>query len=278
MIFILIIGNQIEVFAATNTETLPTQQDIYEALLKTKDDKLVLLSNIINWIIGIAAVIVAGTTFFIGWSYKKSIKTLKDSNHLLEKLKVREEELEEAQQKINILFDTGDYVTKVNDFEKALKTIEEKTKKYEIEIKNLKTKLEQNYQDSSKIILEGTSSLTASIEVVKPTDEQERIYKGDIYFVELEDHETRPCIIVQNDIANKFAKSITIIPMIKDKRNGKPPVMYSVEFDGEKFLVPILNLRQVHKSKIKNHIGKLNENTMKEIEEGILIHFGLDNL
>ena len=112
--------------------------------------------------------------------------------------------------------------------------------------------------------------------------------RGDIILVDLEpvrgseQGKVRPCIIVQNDIANKFSPVTNIIP-VTDVKNVRKwyPCLVNLKKDEsalEKDSVAQCNqIRTIDaERRIIKQIGHINEQKMKEIDRALKIQLSLE--
>lgn len=92
---------------------------------------------------------------------------------------------------------------------------------------------------------------------------------------------TRPCVIVSRDIGNEVSRTVTIVPLSSVK--GKA---------AERLIQPILRATQSHlpkdsrvlcdqvrtidKSRIRGGVGILDARTLRRIDQGLILHLGLD--
>jgi len=112
------------------------------------------------------------------------------------------------------------------------------------------------------------------------------VLKGEVYLVRFDPVEgsevgkTRPALIIQNDIANRTSP-VTIVAAISSQFN--PSHLYPTEVlikTGEAGLtvdsVVLLNqIRTIDKARLLSLIGKVEAQTMLEVERAIKISFGL---
>lgn len=113
----------------------------------------------------------------------------------------------------------------------------------------------------------------------------QEIKKGDIWMVNLDPtvgHEikkSRPALIIQNDIGNKYSH-ITIIAPITSQNTDK---IYPIEvlltkniFGLKKNSKVLLNqIRAVDKIRLIKKLGKVDKDTLNKINEAIKISLGL---
>ena len=105
------------------------------------------------------------------------------------------------------------------------------------------------------------------------------INKGDIYYASLdpivgsEQNGTRPVVIIQNDIGNKYSPTVLVAPLtskIKSKPNLPTHVLVKSEHIKHNSIVLLEQIRVLDKSRIKNEfIGRANNKTIKKINKGL---------
>lgn len=111
--------------------------------------------------------------------------------------------------------------------------------------------------------------------------------KGDIYYVDLgntkgsEVKKMRPCIIVQNDIGNRFAPTTIITPITHRKNKGQPTqvqISQDLLTDTEKTVDGMAlaeQIRTVDRVRIKGKITSLNEKGINLLDAAILAAMGI---
>jgi mRNA interferase MazF len=93
-------------------------------------------------------------------------------------------------------------------------------------------------------------------------------------------NKTRPCVVIQNDIGNKFSPTIVVAAITDAEHIGKPyPVNVPVQ-KGEgglsKASVVLCNqIRSVDESRITGTLGRLSDETMKRIDTALRISLAL---
>ena len=116
------------------------------------------------------------------------------------------------------------------------------------------------------------------------------IVRGDIVYVDLEPRrgsetgKKRPCLVVQNDVNNKYAPT-TIIVVITSRRRFKKQKKYPTHVwidQGQGGLdvdsiIQCEQIRTVDKKRIIKKIGYLDETDIKKVEEAIMIILSLGN-
>jgi mRNA interferase MazF len=113
--------------------------------------------------------------------------------------------------------------------------------------------------------------------------------KGEVYYVDLgetrgsEVKKVRPCIIVQNDVGNKYAPTTIVVPLSSSRRDRNQPTQihlqdYMLEeattrIDG---MVLTEQIRTVDKGRIhRPRLAKLTDEAVRMIEQAILISMGI---
>lgn len=109
--------------------------------------------------------------------------------------------------------------------------------------------------------------------------------RGEVYLVRFDPtvgHEiqkTRPAVVVQNDILNKYS-SITIVAAITSKITDRvyPHQVALDSGEGGVFLNSLVlldQLRSIDLSRVEKRLGSLNKDTMKKIDEALVLTLGL---
>ncbi|MDD2627846.1 MAG: type II toxin-antitoxin system PemK/MazF family toxin [Clostridia bacterium] len=110
------------------------------------------------------------------------------------------------------------------------------------------------------------------------------VKRGEIYYADLspvigsEQAGIRPIVIVQNDIGNKFSPTIIGIA-ITSKQKAKLPT--HIEIEGSKYgldkdsVILAEQIRTLDKSRLKEKVGTIDDNTMEKIQKAIEISFGM---
>ena len=114
------------------------------------------------------------------------------------------------------------------------------------------------------------------------------IKKGDIYYADLtpvvgsEQGGVRPVLIIQNNMGNQF--SPTVIAAAITSRKGKRALPTHIRLGdelqglhGNSMVLPE-QIRTIDRSRLNEYIGRLNANTMHEIDHAIAVSFGLDDI
>ena len=113
------------------------------------------------------------------------------------------------------------------------------------------------------------------------------VYRGEIYLADLspvvgsEQGGERPVLVLQNDIGN--SKSGTTIIGALTANVNKTHLPTHVELSSKKYplkedsLILLEQVRTIDKRRLTDRICKLDDETMKEVDEALMISLGLVN-
>ena len=111
------------------------------------------------------------------------------------------------------------------------------------------------------------------------------VKRGDIYYADLspvvgsEQGGMRPVLIVQNDTGNKH--SPTVIAAAITSQTGKARLPTQIELNAQSVglsrdsVILLEQIRTIDKSRLRERMGKLDENTMTKVDNAIAVSFGL---
>lgn len=107
-----------------------------------------------------------------------------------------------------------------------------------------------------------------------------KIKRGDVVLVDLrgrrgfEQQGIRPCVVIQNDIGNKYANTTIIAPITTANRN-QMPTHVTIQLD-EESVVLCEQLVTVDENRLMSKLSRLSEKDMKEIDKAIMISLGVE--
>ncbi len=113
------------------------------------------------------------------------------------------------------------------------------------------------------------------------------IRRGDIYYADLspvvgsEQGGLRPVLIVQNDVGNKY--SPTVIAAAITSKMGKTRLPTHIDIPGEDAglsrdsVILLEQIRTLDKTRLKEKMGHLDEDTMRVVNSAIVVSFGLSS-
>lgn len=111
------------------------------------------------------------------------------------------------------------------------------------------------------------------------------VKRGDIYYADLspvigsEQGGTRPVLIVQNDTGNKH--SPTVIAAAITSQTGKAKLPTHIDLAGHDVgltkdsVVLLEQIRTIDKKRLREHMGKLDDGLMNQVDSAIAVSFGL---
>ncbi|PLT34098.1 type II toxin-antitoxin system PemK/MazF family toxin [Bacillus sp. V5-8f] len=246
-------------------------------MLESKDDKITLLSNYVNWLIAIAAIVVAIVTLLYGYWGRKIKESEENAKVLIQNLTEQERKITEAQTTINKIIQSGDYVRRVEEFELELKRMKEQNS---AEFKKLNASIQQNYKETNTSLSEDSNQ--SSMPFIKDNlHTKSDIVRGDIFLANIIMSDNgrkvvRPFLIIQNDIGNKHSSFVTGIPLISNATPSPLSIPLKIE-DREQFAaIPLIT--SIKKSDLEMHITKLDDSKLNEIEKAIAFHIGRANI
>lgn len=114
------------------------------------------------------------------------------------------------------------------------------------------------------------------------------VKRGDIFYADLspvigsEQGGVRPILVIQNDVGNKYSPTIIIAAITSQINKAKLPTHVEItapEYGLPKDSVVLLEqIRTIDKKRLREKIGKFDEEMMKEVDEALRISIGLIHL
>jgi len=107
------------------------------------------------------------------------------------------------------------------------------------------------------------------------------IKRGDVYWVRLDPTEgseigkTRPAVVISNNINNELADTVTVLPVTSSVGKVYPFEVFLKKGTGnmpEDSKVKANQIRTIDKKRIKDRIGNLTEDIIREIEKALKVH------
>lgn len=111
------------------------------------------------------------------------------------------------------------------------------------------------------------------------------VKRGDVFYADLspvvgsEQGGMRPVLIVQNDTGNKH--SPTVIAAAITSQTGKARLPTHIELNAQSVgltrdsVILLEQIRTIDKSRLRERMGKLDDNTMTKVDNAIAVSFGL---
>ncbi|HZH94110.1 MAG TPA: type II toxin-antitoxin system PemK/MazF family toxin [Tissierellaceae bacterium] len=113
------------------------------------------------------------------------------------------------------------------------------------------------------------------------------VKRGDIYYADLspvigsEQGGVRPILVVQNDVGNKYSPTIIIAAITSQINKARLPT--HVEITAQDFGLPkdsvvlLEQIRTIDKKRLREKIGKFDEDMMRKVDQALKISVGLGN-
>ena len=111
------------------------------------------------------------------------------------------------------------------------------------------------------------------------------VRRGDIYFADLspvvgsEQGGTRPVLIVQNNIGNKYSPTVIAAAITSQVNKARLPT--HIELSGSSFgltrdsVILLEQIRTIDKRRLREKMGRLDEEAMEKVDEALAVSFGI---
>ena len=110
------------------------------------------------------------------------------------------------------------------------------------------------------------------------------IKRGELFYADLspvvgsEQGGVRPVLVIQNDVGNKYSPTVIVCAVTSQMTKAKLPTHIEFnkgDFGLNKDSVALLEqIRTIDKTRLKEKIGELPEDVMKEVNNALLISLG----
>ncbi len=114
------------------------------------------------------------------------------------------------------------------------------------------------------------------------------VKRGDVFYADLspvvgsEQGGVRPVLVIQNDIGNKYSPTIIVAAITSQINKAKLPTHVEIsapEYGLPKDSVVLLEqVRTIDKKRLKEKIGRFNDEMMAKVDECLKISLGLVDL
>lgn len=109
--------------------------------------------------------------------------------------------------------------------------------------------------------------------------------RGDIYYADMEPHigseqgGTRPVVVLQNDVGNRYAPTLIVATVTSrtEKKKYQPThvlIAHNTAFE-KPSVVQLEQIFTIDKSRIQRFLGRITQNEMQEIEKGVVSSLAL---
>ena len=114
------------------------------------------------------------------------------------------------------------------------------------------------------------------------------IKRGDIYYADLspvigsEQGGVRPVLIVQNDIGNKYSPTVIAAAITSQINKAKLPT--HIEINAQEYgllkdsVILLEQIRTIDKKRLREKIGRIDEELIDKVNEALSISFGLTDI
>ncbi len=114
------------------------------------------------------------------------------------------------------------------------------------------------------------------------------IKRGDIFYADLspvigsEQGGVRPVLVIQNDIGNKYSPTIIAAAITSQINKAKLPT--HIEISAQEYglvkdsVILLEQIRTIDKQRLKEKIGRLDDELMERVNEALTISFGLTDI
>ena len=111
------------------------------------------------------------------------------------------------------------------------------------------------------------------------------VKRGELYFADLspvvgsEQGGTRPVLVVQNNVGNKYSPTVIIAAITSQLSKAKLPT--HIELSRERYnlqkdsVVLLEQIRTLDKKRLKEKIGSIDKLTMQQVDIAIMISLGI---
>ena len=111
------------------------------------------------------------------------------------------------------------------------------------------------------------------------------VRRGDIYYADLspvvgsEQGGTRPVLIVQNDMGNRHSPTVIAAAITSQMNKARLPT--HIELIGpavgltKNSVVLLEQIRTIDKKRLREHMGRLDQEMMDRVDDAIAVSFGL---
>ena len=113
------------------------------------------------------------------------------------------------------------------------------------------------------------------------------VKRGEIYYADFgstvgsEQGGVRPLLIIQTDIGNRYSPTTVVVPITsKNKKKTYQPTHVPISCAGlsANSMALLEQVRTLDKSRLKSRVAELDSETMKRIEDALLISVGIKNM
>lgn len=111
------------------------------------------------------------------------------------------------------------------------------------------------------------------------------VKRGDIFYADLspvvgsEQGGVRPVLVVQNDVGNKFSPTVIIAAVTSQINKAKLPTHIEIAADdyglAKDSVILTEQIRTIDKKRLRERIGRLDDEVMDKVSRALSVSFGL---
>lgn len=112
------------------------------------------------------------------------------------------------------------------------------------------------------------------------------VKRGDIFYADLspvvgsEQGGVRPVLVVQNDVGNKFSPTVIISAITSQINKAKLPTHIEINADdyglAKDSVILLEQIRTIDKKRLREKIGRLDDDLMVKVDEALAVSFGIN--
>lgn len=110
------------------------------------------------------------------------------------------------------------------------------------------------------------------------------VKRGDIFYADLspvigsEQGGTRPVLIIQNDIGNKYSPTIIVAAITSQINKAKLPTHVEISYEdhglNKDSVILLEQIRTIDKRRLKDKIGRISDELMSKVNQALMISVG----
>lgn len=110
------------------------------------------------------------------------------------------------------------------------------------------------------------------------------VKRGDIFFAKIdfllngENEEGSAVLIIQNDISNRFSKTVMVAAISSEIQGGKLPTYVEFEELAQNSFILLDQVFTIDKARLIKQIGSIESKTIEKVNQAILIQNGIINI
>jgi len=114
------------------------------------------------------------------------------------------------------------------------------------------------------------------------------VKRGEIFYADLspvvgsEQGGVRPVLIIQNDIGNKYSPTVIAAAITSQINKAKLPTHIEISSDeyglNKDSVILLEQIRTIDKKRLKEKIGRISDELMGKVNEGLMISLGLKDI